>query len=121
MLQYLIPGLLQLLQNFRMFSWALPESWQIVCTANPEGGDYSVTPMDDAMLTRMLHLTMVFDVKVWAKWAEAADVDPRPVVLFLGPILLQAPLEKPTPRLVAGTACIIGGAVLVALFGRTIG
>ena len=24
-------------------------------TANPEGGDYSVTPMDGAMLTRMLH------------------------------------------------------------------
>ena len=50
---------MQLLQEFEMFAWALPPKWQIVATANPEGGDYSVTPMDDAMITRLLHITMV--------------------------------------------------------------
>lgn len=79
----ILRGLMQLLQNFEMFSWALPKHWQIVCTANPEGGDYSVTPMDDAMLTRMLHVTMVFDVKVWAAWASRHDVDPRGIAFAL--------------------------------------
>lgn len=66
-----------------MFSWTLPPKWQIVCTANPEGGDYSVTSMDDAMLTRLLHVTMVFDLKAWARWAIQDGVDPRGVSFVL--------------------------------------
>ena len=79
----ILRGLMQLLQNFEMFSWALPPRWQIVATANPEGGDYSVTPMDDAMLTRMLHMTMIFDVKAWAAWALEEGVDPRGIDFVL--------------------------------------
>lgn len=79
----ILRGLMQLLQNFELFSWSLPKDWQIVATANPEGGDYSVTPMDDAMLTRMLHLTMVFDVKAWAAWALSRGIDERGVAFVL--------------------------------------
>lgn len=79
----ILRGIMQLLQNFEMFSWQLPEQWQIVATANPEGGDYSVTPMDDAMLTRMLHFTLTFDAKAWAKWATQAGVDPRGIAFVL--------------------------------------
>jgi MoxR-like ATPase len=79
----ILRGLMQLLQEFEMFSWTLPSKWQIVCTANPEGGDYSVTTMDDAMLTRMLHMTMVFNVKSWAKWALETGIDPRGVSFVL--------------------------------------
>ena len=39
-----------LLQEFEMFSWKLPPKWLIVCTANPDSGEYSVTEMDDAMI-----------------------------------------------------------------------
>ena len=70
-------ALMQLLQTHRLFSWALPEGWQIVCTANPDSGSYSVTPMDDAMVTRMVHFTMTFDAKVWAAWARDAGIDKR--------------------------------------------
>ena len=79
----ILRGTMQLLQEFEMFAWALPNKWQIVATANPEGGDYSVTPMDDAMLTRMLHVTMVFDVKAWAAWAVTSGVDPRGIDFVL--------------------------------------
>lgn len=79
----ILRGLMQLLQNFEMFSWRLPERWQIVATANPEGGDYSVTPLDDAMLTRLLHLTLVWDVRAWARWATDSGVDPRGVDFVL--------------------------------------
>ena len=61
----ILRGCMQLLQNFELSSWKLPPKWQIVATANPEGGDYSVTPMDGAMLTRMLHTTLKFDAKIW--------------------------------------------------------
>jgi len=79
----ILRGLMQLLQNFEMFSWSLPKHWQIVCTANPEGQDYSVTTMDDAMLTRMLHVSLRFDVKAWARWATSAGVDPRGIDFVL--------------------------------------
>lgn len=79
----ILRGLMQLLQEFEMFSWALPPKWQIVCTANPEGADYSVTPMDDAMLTRLLHMTMVFDIKAWARWALQSGVDRRGISFVL--------------------------------------
>lgn len=96
----ILRGLMQLLQEFEMFSWKLPPKWQIVCTANPEGLDYSVTPMDDAMITRMLHMTMAFDVKVWAAWADEAGVDPRGIAFVLTyPELINE--ARTTPRTLA--------------------
>lgn len=79
----ILRGCMQLLQNFELKSWSLPSKWQIVATANPEGGDYSVTPMDDAMLTRMMHVTMVFDAKTWGKWAMQNGVDERGIDFVL--------------------------------------
>jgi hypothetical protein len=79
----ILRGLMQLLQNFEMFSWKLPPKWQIVSTANPEDDEYSVTAMDEAMLTRMLHTNMVFDVKSWAAWAVANKVDSRGINFVL--------------------------------------
>jgi len=79
----ILRGIMQLLQNFELVSWKLPPHWQIVLTANPDGGDYSVTPMDDAMLTRMMHITMKFDAKVWALWAEQSGVDYRGINFVL--------------------------------------
>ena len=93
----ILRGIMQLLQNFELVSWKLPPLWQIVLTANPDGGDYSVTPMDDAMLTRMLHISMEFDVKEWAKWAEKAGVDPRGInFVLLYPEIVNG--NRTTPR-----------------------
>ena len=96
----ILRGIMQLLQNFAMFSWQLPEQWQIVATANPEGASYSVTSMDDAMLTRMLHFTLVFDAKAWAKWASSAGVDPRGIAFVLNyPETVTG--KRTTPRTLA--------------------
>ena len=96
----ILRGLMQLLQNFEMFSWQLPEHWQIVATANPEGAEYSVTPMDDAMLTRMMHFTLGFDAKAWAKWAVAAGVDSRGINFVLNyPETVTG--KRTTPRTLA--------------------
>jgi hypothetical protein len=79
----MLRGIMQLLQNFEMLSWKLPPKWQIVATANPDNGEYSVTPMDDAMLTRLLHVTLVFEPRIWAEWAQASGVDPRGIDFIL--------------------------------------
>lgn len=93
----ILRGIMQLLQNYELVSWKLPESWQIILTANPDGGDYSVTPMDDAMLTRMLHITMIFEVKTWAKWADENNIDNRCINFVLThPNVITG--ERTTPR-----------------------
>jgi AAA domain (dynein-related subfamily) len=79
----ILRGIMQLLQNYELVSWKFPKGWQIVLTANPDGGDYSVTTMDDAILTRMMHVTMEFDAKSWAKWAESAGIDDRGINFVL--------------------------------------
>ncbi len=79
----ILRGIMQLLQNYELVSWKLPRQWHIILTANPDGGDYSVTPMDDAMLTRMMHTTLEFDAKVWSRWAEKQQIDPRGINFVL--------------------------------------
>jgi hypothetical protein len=79
----ILRGVMQLLQNFELQSWKLPQKWQIVATANPDDGDYSVTPMDDAMLTRMLHVSLQFDARSWAEWAQSAGIDKRGIDFVL--------------------------------------
>ena len=104
----ILRGTMQLLQEFEMFSWKLPPKWQIVCTANPEGGDYSVSTMDDAMLTRMLHLTMVFDLKAWSRWASASGVDPRGIAFVLTyPEVITG--KRTTPRTLVQFFDQVGG------------
>lgn len=93
----ILRGIMQLLQQYEMVSWTLPARWLIVLTANPDGGDYSVTTLDDAMLTRMLHITMEFDVKAWARWAERAGIDERGIHFVLSyPELVTG--KRTTPR-----------------------
>jgi MoxR-like ATPase len=93
----ILRGIMQLLQYYTLVSWTLPSKWLIVLTANPDSGDYSVTTMDDAMLTRMLHVTMEFDVKAWARWAGRAGVDERGINFVLAyPELVNG--RRTTPR-----------------------
>ncbi|KLV06670.1 ATPase [Photobacterium aquae] len=93
----ILRGIMQLLQNHALVSWALPPQWRIVLTANPDGGDYSVTPMDDAMLTRMMHITLEFDPKAWAWWAQQAGIDSRGIdFVLIYPELVSG--ARTTPR-----------------------
>lgn len=96
----ILRGLMQLLQDFSLFSWSLPKKWQIVCTCNPELGDYSVTTLDDAMLTRMLHFTMVYDLKAWVKWAIKEKIDHRGIAFVMSyPEIVTG--KRTTPRSLA--------------------
>lgn len=82
----ILRGLMQLFQDGALPGWKLPDNWMIVATANPAGESYSVSELDPAMLTRMLHVEMVFDPEIWIRWAESINrktgqpnMDPRAV------------------------------------------
>ena len=93
----ILRGLMPLLQRHELVSWKLPPRWQIVLTANPDGGDYSVTPLDDSLITRMLHVTMSWDLPSWAAWAERTGIDARGIQFVLTyPELVSG--ERTTPR-----------------------
>lgn len=79
----ILRGLMQLLQLHSMGSWKLPAKWQILVTCNPEGGDYSVTPLDGAMTSRWDHLTIDWDPRAWAQWALSVGIDARCVDFVL--------------------------------------
>ncbi len=70
----ILRGLMPLLQYYGLPGWKLPSDWFIVMTANPDTGDYSVTPLDPSFLTRSLHITMVFDAEEWAVWAAREEL-----------------------------------------------
>ena len=93
----IISGIMQLLQDYQLASWAMPEGWHMVLTANPPGGEYIVRELDDAMMTRMMHIEMRYDEKVWARWAEKQGIDPRGISFVLGyPELMTG--KRTTPR-----------------------
>lgn len=93
----IISGIMQLLQDYQLASWSVPEGWHIVLTANPPGGEYVVRELDDAVMTRMLHIQMRYDGKAWARWAESQGIDPRGISFVLGyPELITG--KRTTPR-----------------------
>lgn len=102
----ILQALMQLLQCHRFYSWALPEGWQIVCTGNPDNGTYSVTPMDDALLTRLVHITLAFDAAAWARWARDAHVDAR-VIEFVACYPEAVLGRRTTPRTIVQLARLL--------------
>lgn len=79
----ILRGIMPLLKDGKLISWQLPKGWQIVLTANPDSGDYSVTPLDDALITRMMHVSLQFEEQAWARWAIKAGIDPRGIKFVL--------------------------------------
>ena len=99
--QRIMKGLMQLVQDYRTISWAIPQGWTIVFTGNPDNRMNQVTEMDTAQLTRMKHITLLPDVKEWAEWAYTQkDLDIRLVQWALkNPELFTPPnAERTNPR-----------------------
>ena len=76
----ILRGIMQLLQRGQLGDWSLPRQWMIALTANPEREDFSVTHMDPALLDRMLHVELQFDLKAWQNWALQEGLDPRGIL-----------------------------------------
>jgi len=78
-----IQACMELIDRQTYISWSLPKDWHIILTANPDNGDYSVNSVDPAQKTRYITANLKFDVDVWAKWAEGANIDTRCINFLL--------------------------------------
>ena len=52
-------------------------------TTNPDNGSYMVTSMDDAQKSRFISVNLIFNVDVWARWAEKSGIDSRCINFML--------------------------------------
>jgi len=93
----ILKGIMQLLQNFGMVSWKLPRGCHIVLTGNPDEQDYLVTTIDEAIKTRIRHVTLREDEKQWSVWAERQQLDPRGIswVLYQPEMMIGKELTNP--------------------------
>ncbi|MEM1218335.1 MAG: AAA family ATPase [Bacteroidota bacterium] len=76
----ILRGMMQLLQRKQLGDWSLPKGWIIALTANPDREDFSVTHMDSALLDRMLHVELQFDLSAWQDWAVQEGLDARGIL-----------------------------------------
>jgi hypothetical protein len=87
---------MELIDRQEYISWSLPKNWHVILTSNPDNGDYNVTSLDVAQKTRFVSVEVKFDVNVWARWAEAVNIDGRCInFLLMNPELVT---QKVNPR-----------------------
>ncbi len=94
----IVKGIMQLLQNYGMVSWKLPEGCNIVLTGNPDEQDYLVTSIDSAILTRIRSVTLKVDAPEWAVWGQAEGIDPRLINFCLSYPEMMVGNERTNPR-----------------------
>jgi hypothetical protein len=78
-----IQAIMELIDRQSYISWSLPKDWHIVLTSNPDNGDYMVNSIDSAQKTRFITANLKYDIDVWAKWAEEAEIDTRCINFLL--------------------------------------
>lgn len=97
----IIKGIMQLLQDYGMVSWKLPPGCNIVLTGNPDEQDYLVTTIDQAILTRIRHITLKHDATEWAVWARSKKLDDRLISYILYKKEDMIGRERTNPRTLA--------------------
>lgn len=87
---------MEILDRQEYVSWKLPKNWHVILTTNPDNGDYNVTSLDVAQKTRFISVELKYDVNVWAKWAEQANIDGRCInFMLMNPELVN---QRVNPR-----------------------
>lgn len=70
-------AVMELINTGTYMTWKLPKYSTILLSSNPDNGEYNVTSIDNAQLTRFSCYSVKFDYRLWAKWAEEKGVDGR--------------------------------------------
>lgn len=91
-----LPNILQacyeLIYKQEFWSFKLPPRTTVICTTNPDNGDYNVNSIDEAGTSRMVNFNIKFDLESWARWAEEHNIDGRTInfMLFHGEELMDS-------------------------------
>lgn len=79
----IIQASMEIISRQEYISWRLPKNCTIILSSNPDNGDYLVSTLDDAQLTRFINLFLKFDINCWAEWAEKEGIDTRCITFLL--------------------------------------
>ena len=75
--QLFMQATMELINEGKYISWSLPKNTTIILTSNPDDGEYQVSSLDSAQLTRFVNFSVKLNVEDWASWAEFNKVDSR--------------------------------------------
>ena len=75
--QAILKAAMDLVNEQKYISWALPDKTTIVITQNPDNGNYNVESQDEAQVGRYLDFKSDLDIDAWAAWAETSGMDGR--------------------------------------------
>lgn len=89
----ILNAFMEVFQFYRTSSWSLPKDWFIILTANPMSSQYYVQKVDQAVMDRIMHIHMQFDLKAWISWAENQGFDQH---LLFFPLLFPEQFAQST-------------------------
>lgn len=72
-------AIMELINRGEYISWKLPKYTNIVCSSNPDNGEYNVSSLDEAQKSRMINFNVKLDMLNWAEWAENNNIDGRAI------------------------------------------
>lgn len=70
---------MELINEGTYIGWSLPKYTNIILSSNPDNGMYNVTSLDSAAQSRFINFNVEFDIDLWAKWAEANNMEDRAI------------------------------------------
>lgn len=94
-------AVMELICTGKYISWNLPKYTNIALSSNPDDGSYQVSSLDAAQLSRMVNFPIKFDIKVWSRWAEGAQLDTRAInfgLMYSSEIFEQENNQTINPR-----------------------
>lgn len=71
--------IMEIVNEGKHVSWELPKYTNIILSSNPDSGEFNVTSMDSAFLSRYVDFNIKFDIDNFAQWAESYGMDNRAI------------------------------------------
>lgn len=65
----ILNAFMEVFQFYSTSSWSLPNKWFIILTANPRDVNYFVHKVDQAIMDRIMHIHVSFELDSWMNWA----------------------------------------------------
>jgi MoxR-like ATPase len=94
---FMLAPCLQLLTERRLNDYSLPKRWMVAAAINPSDGDYQVSQLDPALLSRFVQISVEPDAQQWLIWATGeGNIEPS-IVDFVrdSPNIFDDPVSNP--------------------------
>lgn len=80
---HLLQACNELILRQKYISWELPKYSTVICSSNPDDGEYQVNTLDEAQKSRLVNFNVKFSISDWAAWAERQELDSRGINFLL--------------------------------------